>query len=103
VLFGVVGVLMVWRPVASAEILTLLIGSFFLVTGLFQMIEPLWISLPGSGWLVFDGLVSLVLGILVLAQWPVSGLWVIGLFVGIRLIFFGSAWIAMALGLRTLG
>ncbi|HXX10084.1 MAG TPA: DUF308 domain-containing protein [Burkholderiales bacterium] len=103
VLFGVVGVLMVWRPVASAEILTLLIGSFFLVTGLFQMIEPLWISLPGSGWLVFDGLISLVLGILVLAQWPVSGLWVIGLFVGIRLIFFGSAWIAMALGLRTLG
>lgn len=103
VLFGVIGALMVWRPVASAEVLTLLIGSFFLVTGLFQMIEPLWISLPGWGWHVLDGLISVVLGVLVLAQWPVSGLWVIGLFVGIRLIFFGSAWIAVALGLRTLG
>ena len=103
VLFGVIGLLMVWRPVASAEVLTLLIGSFFLVTGLFQMIEPLWISLPGWGWHVLDGVISLVLGVLGLAQWPVSGLWVIGLFVGIRLIFFGSAWIAVALGLRTLG
>jgi uncharacterized membrane protein HdeD (DUF308 family) len=40
------------------------------------------------------------MGALVLAQWPVSGLWVIGLFVGIDLIFYGSAWIALALGLR---
>jgi uncharacterized membrane protein HdeD (DUF308 family) len=44
----------------------------------------------------------LVLGILVLAQWPVSGLWVIGLFVGIELIFYGGAWIALALGLHSL-
>ncbi len=103
VLFGVIGVLMIRRPVASAEVLTLLIGSFFLVTGLFQLIEPLWIGLPGWGWHAFDGLVSVVLGILVLGQWPVSGLWVIGMFVGIRLVFFGGAWIAVALGLRTLG
>jgi len=40
------------------------------------------------------------LGILVLVGWPVSGLWVIGLFVGIYLIFFGWAWIALAIGLR---
>jgi uncharacterized membrane protein HdeD (DUF308 family) len=40
------------------------------------------------------------LGLLVLAQWPASGLWVIGLFIGIDLIFYGAAWIALALGLR---
>jgi uncharacterized membrane protein HdeD (DUF308 family) len=45
----------------------------------------------------------LLLGILVLAQWPVSGLWVIGLFVGIELIFAGVAWVALALDLRSLG
>jgi len=103
VLFGVIGVLMVWRPVVSAEILTLLMGAFFLVTGLFQLIEPLWISLPGWGWHVLDGLITLVLGVLVLAQWPASGLWVIGLFIGIDLVFYGGAWIALALSLRTLG
>jgi uncharacterized membrane protein HdeD (DUF308 family) len=47
-----------------------------------------------------DGLITFVLGVLVLAQWPASGLWVIGLFIGIDLIFYGAAWIALALGLR---
>jgi uncharacterized membrane protein HdeD (DUF308 family) len=42
-----------------------------------------------------------VLGILILAQWPISGLWVIGLFLGIELIFYGGAWIAVALNLRS--
>jgi uncharacterized membrane protein HdeD (DUF308 family) len=45
----------------------------------------------------------LVLGILILAQWPVSGLWVIGLFLGIELIFYGAAWIAVALRVRPAG
>jgi uncharacterized membrane protein HdeD (DUF308 family) len=43
----------------------------------------------------------LVLASLILAQWPASGLWVIGLFIGIDLIFYGFAWIALAAGLRT--
>jgi uncharacterized membrane protein HdeD (DUF308 family) len=100
VLFGVVGLLIVWRPVVTAEILTLLMGAFFLVAGLFQLIEPFWISLPGWGWHVLNGLITLVLGILVLVQWPVSGLWVIGMFVGIELLFYGGAWVALSLSLR---
>ena len=47
-----------------------------------------------------DGIITFVLGMLVLAQWPASGLWVIGLFIGIDLIFYGAAWMALALGLR---
>jgi uncharacterized membrane protein HdeD (DUF308 family) len=100
VLFAVVGALMVWRPLVTAEILTLLMGAFFLVSGLFQLIEPFWIGLPGWGWHVLDGLITVILGVLVLAQWPVSGLWVIGLFVGIWMIFYGGAWVAVAWGLR---
>jgi len=102
ILFGVVGALMIWRRVVSAEILTLLMGAFFLVAGLFQLITPFVVSLPDWGWHALNGLITLVLGILVLAQWPVSGLWVIGLFVGIELIFYGGAWIAFALSLRSL-
>jgi uncharacterized membrane protein HdeD (DUF308 family) len=49
------------------------------------------------------GSISLVLGILILAQWPVSGLWVIGLFLGIELVAYGVAWIAVALKLRSVG
>ena len=41
---------------------------------------------PGSGWLLFDGLVSLVLGILIWSHWPMSSVWFIGTLIGIRLV-----------------
>jgi len=100
ILFGVVGVLIVSRPLLGAEVATVVIALLFLIGGLFQLIGSLWVALPGWGWEAADGLISFVLGILVLAQWPASGLWVIGLFIGIDLIFYGAAWIALALGLR---
>jgi uncharacterized membrane protein HdeD (DUF308 family) len=59
--------------------------------------------LPGWPWHVLNGLITLILGVLVLAQWPVSGLWVIGMFVGIELIFYGGAWVALSLSLRGMG
>jgi uncharacterized membrane protein HdeD (DUF308 family) len=102
VLFGVIGILIVWRPVVTAEILTLLMGAFFLVTGLFQIVAPVITSLPDWGWHVLNGIITLFLGFLVLAQWPVTGLWVIGMFVGIDLVFYGIAWIAVALHLRAM-
>src|SRR5215470_4253407 len=59
VLFGVVGLLIVLRPVVTAEILTLLMGAFFLVTGLFQIVAPVISSLPDWGWHVLNGIITL--------------------------------------------
>ena len=100
ILFGVVGVIIITRPLISAEVMTVFIATFFLIGGLFQLISALAVATPGWGWHVADGIITALLGVLVLAQWPASGLWVIGLFVGIDLIFYGGAWIALALGLR---
>jgi uncharacterized membrane protein HdeD (DUF308 family) len=100
ILFGVAGLLLVARPVVSAEIVTMFMAMFFIVSGLFQLFGSWAVALPGWGWQALDGIIALVLGLLVLAQWPASGLWVIGLFVGIDLIFYGWAWIALALALR---
>src|SRR5271157_183934 len=102
ILFGVAGLMLLSRPVISAEMLTLFMAMFFLVGGLFQLVGSLWVRVPGWGWQTADGVITFVLGLLVLAQWPASGLWVIGLFIGIDLIFYGIAWIAIALGLRTM-
>ncbi len=55
---------------------------------------------PGWGWLLTAGITSLVLAGLILAQWPVSGLWVIGLFIAVEMIFHGWAYIVLALALR---
>lgn len=64
---------------------------------MYQLCTSLWTQLPGWGWQAMNGVITLVLGILVLAQWPVSGLWAIGLLVGIDLTFYGWAWVALAL------
>jgi len=100
ILFGVVGFLFIARPLAGAEVVTVLMASFFLVGGLFQVLGTVLTFLPGYGWHILDGAISMILGVLVLRQWPASGLWVIGLFVGINLIFYGVAWTALALSLR---
>jgi uncharacterized membrane protein HdeD (DUF308 family) len=102
ILFGITGLLMVMRPVISAEVATIFMAMFFLIGGLFQLVGSVAVALPGWGWHAADGLITFVLGLLVLAEWPASGLWVIGLFVGIDLIFYGGAWIALALGLRAM-
>jgi uncharacterized membrane protein HdeD (DUF308 family) len=77
-------------------------AMFFLIGGLFQLVGSVAVALPGWGWQAADGIITFVLGLLVIAQWPASGLWVIGLFVGIDLIFYGCAWIALAFSLRTM-
>ena len=100
ILFGVTGLLLVTRPLVSAEVATVFMAMFFIIGGLFQLIGSFAVTLTSWGWQALDGAITLLLGLLVLAQWPVSGLWVIGLFVGIDLIFYGCAWIALALGLR---
>jgi uncharacterized membrane protein HdeD (DUF308 family) len=100
ILFGVAGVLMVMRPLVTAEVLTLFMAMFFLIGGLFQLVGAAWVGLPGWGWHVVDGVITLALGVLILARWPASGLWVIGLFLGVDLVFYGIAWIVIALGLR---
>ena len=102
ILFGVTGLLMVVKPRPSAEVMTLFMAAFFLVGGIFQIVVAVALTLPGWGWQVADGVITLALGLLVMAEWPASALWAIGLFVGIDLIFFGFAWIAIALGLRSL-
>jgi len=99
----VLGALIIWRPVITAEILTLMMGALFLVAGLFQLITLFVVSLSDWGWHAINAVITFLLGILIVAQWPVSGLWVIGLFVGLELLLYGITWIAIALSLRAVG
>lgn len=100
VLFLVAGFIMVFRPLITAEVLTLFMALFFLIGGLFQLVGSAWVGLPGWGWSVVNGVITFILGLLIMAQWPASGLWVIGLFLGIDIILYGLVSIAIALALR---
>lgn len=93
---GITGYLLVRYPVIGAETLTLVLGSFFIVGGLFRAIGFGMAKLPRWGWAVFSGVVSVVLGIMVLWAMPITSLWFVGLAVGVDMICDGAAVCAFA-------
>ena len=100
ILYFVTGALCVAHPAASAVNITFLIAAFCFITGLFKMVSSLMMRFESWGWAFFNGAVTFVLGILIYSQWPLSGLWVIGLFIGVDLILAGWTWILMSLAAR---
>ncbi len=102
ILYLVVGYIVIDHPVETAVALTLLLASFFVVAGVFRIVVALNERFHNWGWCLLSGCISALLGVLILKQWPGSGVWVIGLFLGIEMIFNGLAWIMMADGLRRL-
>jgi len=96
-------VVMVTDPAASAVWITLFLASFFVITGVFRLIVGFQSrgSVANWGWIVLAGLISIMLGGIIFAEWPVSGLWVIGMFVAIELILQGFSMISIARAVRT--
>lgn len=100
VLHLIVGGLMVEHPLRAAEGLTLMLAAAFLLGGSFRIIFVLSERFPGWPWVLVNGVITLLLGIAIWRQWPESSLWVIGLFVGIDLVFNGWSWVMLALAVR---
>lgn len=96
ILHMVVGLLMVQHPVVAAAGITLLLAALFMVGGAARIIYTLLERFTGWGWVLFNGIVTLLLGILIWQEWPASTEWVIGLFVGIDLLFNGWSWVMLA-------
>lgn len=101
-LYVALGLLFLNRPVSALEALTLLLACALMVGGAFRIVGSLMQRFPQWGWICASGVLNLVLGILIWQQWPFSGFWVIGLFVGIDMIFDGWTWIMLALRLKRL-
>ncbi|MCE5294676.1 MAG: DUF308 domain-containing protein [Chlamydiales bacterium] len=100
ILYLVVGALCIVRPAEAAINITLLIAAFCFVSGLFKIISSLMMQFEHWGWVFFNGLVTFALGLMIYNQWPLSGLWIIGLFVGIDMILSGWSWILLSLTAR---
>jgi uncharacterized membrane protein HdeD (DUF308 family) len=96
-----VGGLFLWAPVDALLTLTLLLACLLTVGGVFKIVAALSYRFEGWGWPLVSGVIDLVLGVMILLEWPASALWVIGLFVGISLVFRGFNWIGLGIALRT--
>lgn len=91
------GLVMLARPVLGLASLTLVLAIYFVVDGLTHIVGSFQVKpAPGWGWVLFGGIVSLLLGLLIWNQWPLSGAWAIGVLIGLRLILVG--WSMIALG-----
>ncbi|MGA7560933.1 MAG: HdeD family acid-resistance protein [Terriglobales bacterium] len=99
---GVTGYLLIRHPDAGAQGITMLLGALFLVGGLYRGIGASVIQFPRWGWMVFSGMVSIVLGIFLLTTWPAASTFFVGLAIGIDLIFDGAALVGFAGAIRSL-
>jgi uncharacterized membrane protein HdeD (DUF308 family) len=102
VLGVLVGLLVVTHPVAGALAWTLLFASFFTVIGIFRTIAAVRLKFPFWGWAVFDGVVTTVLGLVLWVSWPWSGLWFLGVALGIALILRGWSYVMLSIAARSL-
>jgi uncharacterized membrane protein HdeD (DUF308 family) len=99
----VVGEILFEHPQVAAEALTLLLAAAFLVGGAIQLVHGLMESFPGRGWVLLSGFITLLLGISIWRQWPESSLWIIGVLIGIDLVFSGWSWVMLGLTVKGLG
>jgi uncharacterized membrane protein HdeD (DUF308 family) len=103
-LYIVAGFITFENPLFAAALLTLLLGVSLVASGLVRIIlafsmkrEQPWI------WLLISSIVTLLLGLLILAHWPISSVYVLGIFLGIDLVMAGAGWIGVGLALRRSG
>jgi uncharacterized membrane protein HdeD (DUF308 family) len=103
VVTALAGVAVLANPLCGLGLLTLLLAGYFLVDGACKVVVSFRFR-PASGWtwLLVSGALSLVLGVLIWRQWPMSGLWAVGVLVGLNLISTGLAMLKSVSMLREL-
>jgi uncharacterized membrane protein HdeD (DUF308 family) len=101
VLYIVAGFLTFENPLFAAVLLTLLLGASLVASGVVRLFlafnmkrETPWI------WVALSAVITLLLGVLILARWPINSVYILGLFLGIDLIMAGAGWIGLGLGLH---
>lgn len=96
------GIILLSNPKLLSGMITILLVIYFIVDGVAELLTGFSAGgAPGRGWLIFGGIVSILLGILLWAQFPFSGVWALGILFGIKLFFVGMIMIAGGRALRT--
>lgn len=98
----ILGGFIIFDPVLASSIITLLIACTLIVIGLSRFIMALSLREHTTGWLflLISSLASIILGILIITEWPISGLWVIGLFISIELLINGWSYVFFSIVIR---
>jgi uncharacterized membrane protein HdeD (DUF308 family) len=99
--YGGIGFYLVAKPIAGLASLTLAIAAYLLIEGVLEFILSLQLRpAPGSGWLLADGIITLVLAAMIWSTWPSNAGWVVGTLVGISMFFSGITRLMLSLAVR---
>jgi uncharacterized membrane protein HdeD (DUF308 family) len=101
-LYAIAGFLIITRPADSAAAFTLLIAILLMFGGIFRVALVIATRFHHGGWLLLHGIINFLLGLMILQEWPISGLWVIGLFIGIDMMFNGWSLVMLGLAVRSI-
>ena len=88
------GIYMFAQPGMALASLTLFLAVYFVVDGIFSIIAGFSLQ-KEKAWVIFNGVVTLILGALIWKGWPVSGLWAVGILVGVKLVVVGMVMMAL--------
>ncbi len=103
ILYGGIGLYLVAQPVAGLTSLTLAIAIYLVVESVLEVVLAFQLRpLPGSGWLLFDAVVTLVLAALIGSRWPVSSVWAVGTLVGVSMLWSGITRLILSVAVRRL-
>ena len=102
ILYIAAGTMLINSPIMGSISITLLLGIFYIIVGTSRLVSSSSWKMARWGWGFFNGLITLLLGILILANWPASSLFIIGLFVGIDLFVAGWVYLMIALAAKNL-
>jgi uncharacterized membrane protein HdeD (DUF308 family) len=102
VLYILAGLVTFENPLLAAAILTFLLGIVLVVSGVMRLVLAFSMR-EGMSWtsVVLSGLVTLLLGLIILAHWPTSSLFVLGVLLGVDLLIIGIGWIFVGFGLKS--
>jgi uncharacterized membrane protein HdeD (DUF308 family) len=101
IVYGATGFYLLARPVAGLASLTLAIVIYLLIEGVLEFVLSFQLRpAPGSGWLLVDGIITLVLAVMIWSTWPSSAVWVVGTLVGISMFFSGITRLMLSMAVR---
>lgn len=102
VFYIIAGCIIIYDPLLASSIITAFLAGIFIVIGVTRFVAAFSLkNTAGWVWLVLAGIAALALGIIILYQWPISGLWFIGLFIAIEMIITGWSYIFIAIAVRS--
>ena len=102
ILYIFIGGYLLMHPLAGLASLTIALAMYLFLEAVLEFVLGLTLRpLPGSGWLLFDGIVTLVLAVMIWRTWPSSTAWVIGTLVGISMLFSGTSRLMLSLAARS--